>query len=108
MPGSVTAMSRTTNGTTDWSVPAEARGLPITFRCIAQGSGAVAGSVAVHQGSVLAGTAYYDTTAATTLAPSGTNLATVSQTFEATGNQEWRFILTGISASTTVSVVASW
>ena len=103
MPGSYHIMSTAINATVDWSVPTEARGLPITFRCIAQGSGAVGGSVAVHQGGRLGGAAYYDDTAAVTLAPSGTNLATVSESFEATGNQEWRLILTGITASTTTT-----
>ena len=108
MPGSVTIMSRTTNGTVTWDVPTEARGHAVTLRCIAQGSGAVGGSVAVHQGSALGGTVYYDTAAATTLAPSGTNLDTVSDSFEATGNQHIQLVLTGITASTTISVVASW
>lgn len=108
MPGSVIVLSRTTNGSAAWEVPAEARGKPITFRCIAQGSSSVSGSVALHQGSALAGTPYYDTTAAATLAPSGTNLDTVSASFEPTGNQHWNLVLTGISASTTITVVASW
>jgi len=109
MPGSVTILSRTDNGSAAWEVPTEARSVPITFRVIAVGTADPAGgSVALHQGSALGATIVYDTTAATTLAPSATSPAAASDTFEATGNQYWQAILTGITADTTVSVVASW
>jgi hypothetical protein len=82
-------------------------GLPVTARAILQHStsGAVAGSVDVYQGSMLDSTAVYDDTAAATIAPSGTDLASASESFQPTGNRMWKFVLSSLSASTTCTIL---
>lgn len=111
MPGSKAILTRTANGSADWEIPTEARGQAITLRAIAKHdtTGAVAGAVAVRQGSTLGGVTYFDDAAVGDgMTLSGTDSSVASMSFESTGNEAIRLALTGISATTTVYVVASW
>ena len=110
MPIQVAATPLTANGNADIDIGAGYVGRPITFRASVAGTGAVAGSIAIHQGSEINGVVVYDATAATGDTPivlTGTTVATDSVSFEATGNRFWRCVLSGISGTgATVRIVA--
>lgn len=80
----------------------------IDLRFSAVGSGAVGAVVTAYRGAKFGGTVRYDDTPAATVTLSGTNIATDSQSFHPTGSMEWKFVVSGITGSTTVSGVADW
>ena len=111
---SFTVGTRSTDGTfTDLDCfAANCDGRPLMHSLILTGSGAVAGSLALHRGTEVdiggTKTVVYDATAAVTISVSGTNLAGESESFEVAGCEHWRGILSGLSGSTTARWVTSY
>lgn len=105
----------TANGTTTWEFPMVQFGEPsndkaghLCIRASIVGSGAVAATVAVYRGSLFDATIRYDDTPAVTFTLAGTNISTASQEFRQTGDVHWKFVVSGISGSSTLTVVAGW
>lgn len=102
----IAAIPLTNNGNADFDIGAGYVGRPITIRASSSGSGTIAGTVTIRQGSLVDGAVVYDTgTAAGTLSIAGTGSAADSVSFQPTGNRFWRAVLSGVSAATTVRIV---
>jgi len=104
--------SAVANGTHDWVFGAGASYAGdagnMVIRASAIGSGAVGAIVSIYRGSLFGGVARYDDAPVMVFTLSGTNVSTASQAYEQTGDTLWRFVVSGITAATTVSAVCAW
>lgn len=89
-----------------WAVGAAGRATKHSLIVDHATTGAVAGVLNIFRGTKCVNAAgaeviVYDTTAAATITVSGTDLACESVSFEIAGNEYWRGVLSGLSASST-------
>lgn len=110
--GTVQILSVAVNGSHDWvfgvgaEFVGEARNM--VLRASATGAGTVGGIVSCYRGSVVGGVLVYDDTPATVFTLAGNLLSVASQAFEPTGDINWRFVVSGIAAATTIALACGW